>query len=1723
MKKNNLYRIILSALILFISLETYSQICLNKIACGWRHCIALDYNDTCYVWGTNYYGELGINSTVKKKPFKVAGFSQYENWDEISAGYYYSMVVKNDGTLWGFGRNDFGQLGNGTNINEIYPVQIGSDTNWSKVYCGYSSTFAIKKNGTLWSWGYNTNGELGLGFTGIYLSTPTQIGNDTNWIEIAVGYSHILGKKSDSTIWSWGQNNWGQLGDGTFLNKNIPTQIGVNSKWLDVISNLDANTSFGLKSDGTLWAWGDNNSGVFGNNTYTSSNIPIQIGLDTNWHIVVTGSDHTLAIKKDGTLWAWGNSVLGQLGLGAGIGNNYPMQVGISTDWMNIYCNSQYSIGTKTNGELYVWGKNTQYQLGDSTTINKVIPTLRSSACLSPSCITWQSSPPTASNILTATNYLCTNSIIQNSQNAITNQGAILRHDFAKIIYKGLLGSSFVITPADSFTSPFYDLQDTTVYYYKYAKALCYLEYGDGISPFSRTFAHFRPSESILRKDAMKVFAEAWNLPRDFSGTSPFTDVQTTDANYSWIKAMYNAGVISGGTFDPNGVMTRDSAFLVLYRMLTTLTKPIPTNTDYYHPYNLTPNNMDRVASMDEGNFSSYSKNSFNINGLMPLNFTHSFNAMNLELPEEYFYKKTLVNGVVYDQNSLSEGWSHNYNSYLIPIFGDSSAVNTDDRILIHWGDGRNELYKLPPVSGQPYIAEYPSNYNILTHVGIQFVLTTKSQMKYYFQIGGGNTFIASLVKIEDRNGNEINLTYTFNGNVPLLNTVIEPSGRALNFFYSNASFPNLITSINAVTGSINRTVFFVYNSNGKLITYTDPKGQNTQYLYDTISGQTDLLKKIILPKGNIIDNTYDNRKLTSSKFNNTYQTNISPTTNYLAGKATTAANTSVTRNGQTLSYQINRNNNGAVDSINGMGIHFKAEYNDVLNPTLPTKVYNLLNTVTASSTFDNKGNLLTLVKSDGTNTITETNTYNTFNDLTSHIDGNGNTINYVYTGANLTAIQKPIGTANFNFNSNGTIASTTNPSGIATTMAYNTYGNLSSTTLAGIITSQIAYDDASRVVSTTNPMNVVTNYSYDANDNRTNETFDPSSLNIITNYAFDQNDNLTDITNALGGITSLSFNTEDQLTQQSFGGNSKLYEYNEDGTLKKFTSQNGVPFTQVYNSDGNVTNDGYSTTTYHADKTIATISSASKTLSYTYDAFKRIASVSYNDFVGNTVSYQYDNNSNITQINYPNNSYIVKYTYDANNRMTSVKDGANNILATYTYFTDGRLQLQTNANGTSTEYTYDVAGRMIGQSTKNSSNAIIASYTFSLDNNGNHTQETSNIPNNIAIPTIGASLVSGTYTNNRTNIYAGETFTHDANGNVVTTSNSLNYTWDTKDNLLTYLHNGITTTYEYDPLEARRKRNANHFVLDPLNNNNVLMETDANGNPTSIYVHGLGLVCRVAPSTNALSFYHYDFRGSTVAITDASQTVTHRYAYGAFGEDYGKQEIGFNNSFRYVGKYGVMYEDSILQYMRARYYNPELGRFIGEDPVWGTNLFPYCSNNPVNFIDPMGSDFQSAALTANASQGKLLETKGDIDDYSYNLLSAYQYQREIVGELVIKNMSNYENYLKNKINLNDLEASINVLEKRLEGLEEGSKNYNKVNLLLAEKDQKRRKAEYNLEIYRDAYNNGLTTINTEMSLLNQQRLEIQKVDGKIISKLLPPPSQAFRMSRNYNTSLKIE
>ena len=342
---------------------------LKMVAAGDYHTVAIKEDGTLWAWGNNQFGQLGDGSTIDKSTPVQIGTD--DNWSCVTAGEKYTVAIKDDGTLWAWGNNGWGQLGDGTTTHRNTPTQeVTVSTNWSYVAAGETHTVAIKDDGTLWAWGNNQFGPLGDGTT-TQRNTPTQEETEsTNWSYVAAGAYHTVAIKDDGTLWAWGNNISGRLGDGTTTHRNTPTQEATGSNNWSYVAVGETHT-VAIKDDGTLWAWGNNQFGQLGDGTTTQRDTPTQEATESNnWSYVAAGAYHTVAIKDDGTLWAWGYNQFGQLGDGTTTQRDTPTQeVTESTNWSYVAAGQSHTVAIKDDGTLWAWGTNGYGQLGDGSDI----------------------------------------------------------------------------------------------------------------------------------------------------------------------------------------------------------------------------------------------------------------------------------------------------------------------------------------------------------------------------------------------------------------------------------------------------------------------------------------------------------------------------------------------------------------------------------------------------------------------------------------------------------------------------------------------------------------------------------------------------------------------------------------------------------------------------------------------------------------------------------------------------------------------------------------------------------------------------------------------------------------------------------------------------------------------------------------------------------------------------------------------------------------------------------------------------------------------------------------------------------------------------------------------------------------------------------------------------------------------------------------------------------
>lgn len=977
------------------------------------------------------------------------------------------------------------------------------------------------------------------------------------------------------------------------------------------------------------------------------------------------------------------------------------------------------------------------------------------------------------------------------------------------------------------------------------------------------------------------------------------------------------------------------------------------------------------------GNFNSYSKSSFSIPGArMSLDFSHIYNSFSTRL--------------ITPINPLGMGWTHSYSAYLFQ--GDCNDI------YVFWPGGGYHVYNkttLAPVTAGVY--------DILSRISSsRFQVKKKDQMLYTFDILNPATdSTAFLTQIKDRNNNYINCNY----DVPSkrITNITTSENRSLTFtYYTETDKTHLIKNI---VDPMGRTIRFEYDADQNLIKFTDAQNQVTQYQYDPNARYDHLLTKVILPKGNSLTNTYANKKIISQTGGAVGITNLSYNN----------LNTIVSQGGTQFTYIYTSQKSGLISQImSSFGSSSQFYYEDNQNRTLPTRILDG-NSNQTSISYDLMGNTRVINRPLG---IKHEFIYNSFNDVTKYIDPRFKEENYGYDGnGNLTSVQTPRGSTQITYNSNGTISSVRDPLNQLTSIGYNSYGNVTSITNNLGHSTGFTYDIVSRKLSMTNPAGQTFGYTYDNNDNL--KTYTQSG--VTTNYNYDFNDNIQSTVNAASQTTSYGYNNKDLLTSVTNPMSQQIsLDYWDNELLKSKTKPGGQILNYTYDSKGRLSNLSgtlNASFTYDNNDNLQSVNeSPNGNTGYTYDAVNRITSCT--DFYGNTVSYGYDAAGNITSITYPGNRTVI-YGYYDDNLLRTVTDW-NNRTTTYNYRVDGTIDYVQMPNGTITRYTYDNASRLTGMNNKKSNGEVINSYTYVLDNVGNHTSV--NLSEPYPAPYLPNSNTSYTYNNANRILTAGTyQYQHDLNGNMTQRKgvDTINFSFDGENRLLS-TSGSLSTSHVYDISGNRRSSTRNglttRYVLDVNSSmSKVLMEKDVNGNVLNYYIYGLGLIERVKADGITTHYYHSDSRGSVISITDQNQNITHKYSYGPFGEILQSNEQDAN-PFKYVGAYGVMDEGKGLYFMRARYYDSKMGRFLAEDPVWNFNLYPYADNNPITRVDPDG------LITKEEQIHKIFGYVG----YAYQKLGKSKYSKYVnhaeylyylfrVTRFFVQNIRNDVNFIRGK------------------------------------------------------------------------------------------------------------
>ena len=405
MNKFYLQRNILKSLVLIFLFATI-PISAQRIAAGDSHSIAIDPSGNLFTWGANLFGQLGNgNNTDSNVPVAVttSGVLAGKTITAVAAGRYHSIALASDGKVYSWGSNAFGQLGNGTNIDSAEPIAVTTSgvlagKTITAIAAGIYFSIALASDGTVYTWGDNFAGQLGNG-TDQKSLVPVKVYADVALsgkiiTAISAGGSYSVALASDGTVYTWGSNANGQLGNGNWTNSYAPVAVStsgvLSGKTITAIA-AGGSHSVALASDGTVYSWGSNSIGQLGIGqlaigNYIASNIPVAVttsGVLSGKSItaITAGTNHTLVVASDRTAYAWGSNIRGQFGNGNTTDSIIPVAITTSGALSGkivttIAAAESHSIALASNGTVYTWGSNSSGQLGNGNNTESYVPVL---------------------------------------------------------------------------------------------------------------------------------------------------------------------------------------------------------------------------------------------------------------------------------------------------------------------------------------------------------------------------------------------------------------------------------------------------------------------------------------------------------------------------------------------------------------------------------------------------------------------------------------------------------------------------------------------------------------------------------------------------------------------------------------------------------------------------------------------------------------------------------------------------------------------------------------------------------------------------------------------------------------------------------------------------------------------------------------------------------------------------------------------------------------------------------------------------------------------------------------------------------------------------------------------------------------------------------------------------------------------------------------------------
>ena len=976
-------------------------------------------------------------------------------------------------------------------------------------------------------------------------------------------------------------------------------------------------------------------------------------------------------------------------------------------------------------------------------------------------------------------------------------------------------------------------------------------------------------------------------------------------------------------------------------------------------------------------------------------------------------------------------GWNWTYGSR-------ATTTGYEGAVTIIDGDGKRLHFTYDDVADE--YTPFPHVFASLDHdtVNSEYLLTRHDQTVWAYDSSFG-----WLKSITDRNGNETTLVYDDDLPFSELDRIVLPGGRELtittdsNLRITRIDAPeSLFTTYTydanghllTATDAAGSTTTYTYNSQHLMLTVVDGNNHtvesNTYGSLGRVIEQEDADEQVMTFTFDSlkVDGIAGPHKFTDRRGNETWYYNDKRlrmtkriikegVSTILTEEWTYDADDNVTSyedgNGVLTTYSYDGNGNRLTKvrddgpftwNLELTTAHTYNSTNDLLTVTDPLNH-------TTTLTYDGSGNLTSienhlneeitfdydasgqLIEMIDPETRTVTYDYSTEGDLVEVVVPGNATTTFGYDDAGrLTSVEDANSyTTTLAYNGRGQTTSITNELSQTTSFTYDTVGNLTVVTDALIRTTEYDYDELNRLILVTDAINGETEYAYDANgnltsltdaeDHTTTYTYDGANravtmtdpLSEVWEYSYDDNHNLTLVEQPNGKDVSYEFDAANRLTGVDLLDDSSLdIEFDYDAASRR-TSMEDDTGTTTYTYDD-------------ADRLTSVAAPTTGTVSYGYNDAGQRTSITYpsthqvtygynsrgeletvTDWLSGVTTYTYDPAGRLTEIEYPNN-VVGEFGYDDADRLTDIEylDGMTSLEAiSYVVNAMGIRTSMTDGSGT-TDYTYDALYRLTEVEYPNSDTT---DYTY--DAVGNRTSLTIN----------GGTPISNTYNDaNALTASGSDSYSYDENGNLISktvSSVTTDYTWDALNRLLE-LDDG-TTTAEYDyngdglRVAATVNSSTTDFTWDPMGLGTILDDGDE-------YARGLGLISRIT-SGGTPTYVHADGLGSVRLLTDNTATVVGTETYDVFGAS--RSQTGTQVPFTFTGE--QVDNESGLVYLRARYMDPESGRFINRDPIGfaggDVNLYTYVRNNPAELTDPSG-------LWPDVDVGNPLDWPGDAYDY---------------------------------------------------------------------------------------------------------------------------------------------